>query len=70
MMSRQQADVLAILAEVCNKYPDWPLGQLVANVAVWADEDIWDLDDEELLQAAQAHLEQLALSAMDVGGHL
>jgi hypothetical protein len=31
----------------------------VSNVAGWADVDLWDVDDEQLLVAATAHIEQL-----------
>ena len=31
-------------------YPDWRLGRLVANVAGWADQEIWDIEDEQLLE--------------------
>ncbi len=59
MNSQARAELLASIAELCRRYPDWRLGQLVANVAGWADEEIWDVEDEQLLVAAQAHLRQL-----------
>jgi hypothetical protein len=31
----------------------------VANVAGWADQEIWDIEDEQLLGAARLHLQQL-----------
>jgi hypothetical protein len=58
-----QTDLFAALAELSRRYPDWRIGQLVANVAGWADEDIWDVDDERLLAAATAHLQQQATEA-------
>jgi hypothetical protein len=60
MNSKQRADLLAAIADLCQRYPDWRLGQLVANVAGWADQDIWDVEDEQLLEAARLHLQQLA----------
>ena len=59
MNSQQCADLLAAIAELRQRYPDWRLGQLVANVAGWADQEIWDVEDEQLLEAARLHLEQL-----------
>jgi len=60
-MSSQQHDQLSsTIAELRTRYPDWRLGQLVANVAGWADRDIWDVEDEQLLDAARLHLEQHA----------
>lgn len=62
MNSQQRADLLATVAELCERYPDWRLGQLVANVAGWADQEIWDVEDAQLLEAARLHLQQLAAS--------
>jgi hypothetical protein len=62
MTSQKRADLLASIALLCQKYPDWRLGQLVANVAGWADQEIWDVEDEQLLQAARLHLQQLTNS--------
>ena len=59
MISQQRANLLAAIAELCQRYPDWRLGQLVANVAGWADQEIWDVEDEQLLEAVRLHLEQL-----------
>ena len=59
MISQQRADLLAAITELCRRYPEWRLGQLVANVAGWADQEIWDVEDEQLLEAARLHLEQL-----------
>lgn len=57
-IQKQRADLLAAIAELCQRYPEWRFGQLVANVAGWADQEIWDAEDEQLLQAARLHLEQ------------
>jgi hypothetical protein len=58
--TQQRADLLAAIAALCQRYPDWRFGQLVANVAGWADQEIWDVEDEALLEAARLHLEQLS----------
>ena len=60
MNSKQRTDLLAALGELCQRYPDWRLGQLVANVAGWADQDVWDVEDEQLLEGTRLHLQQLA----------
>ncbi|HYV36922.1 MAG TPA: hypothetical protein VE988_14545 [Gemmataceae bacterium] len=60
MNAKHQADLLAVLADLCQRYPEWRLGQLVANVAGWADREIWDVEDEQLLEAARLHLGQLS----------
>ena len=59
MNSEGRADLLEAVAVLHRQYPDWRLGQLVANIAGWADQDIWDVEDEQLLAAAQLHLQQL-----------
>ena len=69
MNSHPRVDLLAAIAELCQRYPDWRLGQLIANVAGWADQEIWDAEDEQLLEAARLHLEQLAPSAATHSGH-
>jgi hypothetical protein len=45
------------LAELERRYPDWRLGQLISNVAGWADKDVWDVEDDQLLAAAEQHLQ-------------
>jgi hypothetical protein len=59
MTIEQHVEWMAALAELSRRYPDWRFGQLVANVAGWADKEIWDVEDAQLLAAAQAHLDQL-----------
>jgi hypothetical protein len=59
-MNEQRPELLEAIAELRRRYPDWRLGQLIANVAGWADQEIWDVEDEQLLAAAQLHLRQLA----------
>ncbi len=55
--------LLRLLAQMSEQYPDWRLGQLVANTAGWArqlsepqDTGIWDVEDEEMLAALESHL--------------
>lgn len=60
MKSQERADLLAAMMELCEQYPHWRFGQLVSNVAGWADHEIWDVEDEQLLAAARLHLAQLA----------
>jgi hypothetical protein len=59
MNSQDRAELLATIAELSQRYPHWRLGQLAANVAGWADQEIWDIEDEQLLEAARVHLQQL-----------
>ncbi len=60
MNKRDRTELLDTLAELQRSYPDWRLGQLISNVAGWADQNIWDIEDEQLLAAAEEHLQALA----------
>jgi hypothetical protein len=60
MNNSSRAELLSAIAELCVRYPHWRLGQLIANVSGWADQDVWDVGDEQLLEAARAHLQDLA----------
>jgi hypothetical protein len=62
-MTLVREKVLRLLAQMSERYPEWRLGQLVANVAGWArqptephDTGIWDVEDEEMLSALERHL--------------
>jgi hypothetical protein len=59
-MNDPNPELLNAIAELQRLYPHWRLGQLIANVAGWADQDVWDVEDEQLLAAAELHLRQLA----------
>jgi hypothetical protein len=59
MKNQERAELLAAIEQLCERYPHWRLGQLVANVAGWANQEIWDVEDQQLLAAACLHLSQL-----------
>ena len=61
-MNATRKEVFRLLAELSELHPEWRLGQLMANVTVWArqptephDTGIWDVEDDELLAALQGH---------------
>lgn len=65
-MSPVREKVLHLLGQMSERYPEWRLGQLVANVASWArqptephDTGIWDIEDDEMLTALERHLKQV-----------
>jgi hypothetical protein len=60
MTERAQAELFDTLTELRRRYPEWRLGQLISNVAGWADRNVWDIEDEQLLAAAEEHLRALA----------
>jgi hypothetical protein len=50
-------ELMAAVGELRSLFPDWRMGQLVANLTQAAGRDregaIWDVEDEELLAAAR-----------------
>lgn len=62
-MSHAAGDkLLAAIAELRALFPEWRLGQLVANLVTAAGRtepgSIWDIGDEELLAAARRLIER------------
>jgi hypothetical protein len=62
-MTPVRKEVLRLLATMSERYPEWRLGQMVANITLWArqptephDSGIWDVEDEELLATLERHL--------------
>jgi hypothetical protein len=60
MNEHQRTRLSDALVELQRQYPEWRLGQLICNVAGWSDLDVWDVEDEQLLAAAEEHLHALA----------
>jgi hypothetical protein len=56
MTDHERGELFTALSELARRYPHWRVGQLVANVAGWADAEVWDAEDGQLLSAARAHL--------------
>lgn len=59
MITRDRTELLHALTLLAERYPNWRFGQLVSNLAGWTDVAFWDVEDEKLLAAAQAHLDHL-----------
>lgn len=53
-------EVLAAFGDLHALFPDWRIGQLVANVLLAAgrDGELWDVADEDLLTAARRLVER------------
>ena len=63
-MNRAVRDgLLGVLTGFSDHAPDMRFGQLIANLAFIArtsgPSDVWDVEDEELLEAARSHLRHL-----------
>jgi hypothetical protein len=62
-MTTTRKELFRLLEEASECYPHWRLGQLVANVAMWAkqptephDTGVWDIEDTEMVAALKQHL--------------
>ena len=60
MADHDRSELFSVLSELARRYPHWRVGQLVANVAGWADAEVWDAEDEKLLSAARMHISVLS----------
>ncbi len=59
--SELKQDILSALSELVEHTPDVRFGQLIANLSVIArgptPEAVWDMEDDELLEAVKCHIE-------------
>jgi hypothetical protein len=62
MISPVRQDALRLLARLIELAPEVRLGQLLVNLSYMARgmrvESIWDMEDEELVEAAAKHIDQ------------
>ena len=61
-MNPQRAQLLKVIAELSEAFPEWRMGQLISNLATSAGKlesgAVWDLEDDEAITAAQRLLER------------
>ena len=60
MIQPQRDELLTLIAEMSELYPDWRLGQLLINLSNFADAEAWDINDDQLISAARKHLAKQA----------
>ena len=69
--SASTSELLKVLAELSETFPDWRLGQTIANLATAAgqmdESGVWDLEDAEALASARRLIKQHKTEA-DAGG--
>ena len=53
-----RVELLDALHQLSRLRPQWRLGQLIANLAGWANQEVWEVEDEQLLAVAREHLDQ------------
>ena len=62
MSSTVRQELMQVLAELSEVCPEVRMGQLITNLSYLArglsNESIWDVEDEELLEAARKHLQE------------
>ena len=49
--------LLRALEDLGRRFPHWRFGQLVSNAAGWADVNVWDVEDGQLLDAVRKQAE-------------
>lgn len=64
MIDETRREILSSLARLSELAPDIRFGQLIANLSYLAlgptNEAIWDMEDEQLLEAIAQHLADLS----------
>ena len=62
MSTSENEELMCALSKLRSLFPDWRLGQLVANLVLATGNDgedaIWDVEDEQLLTAARRLIER------------
>ncbi len=57
MSPPERQELLRLIEEMGESYPEFRLGQLIANLAFWARGDqegaVWNVEDEELIAAVR-----------------
>jgi len=60
MIPSERCELLRLIEEMSEGYPEFRLGQLIANLAFWARGDqegaVWNIEDEELMAAAREQI--------------
>ena len=61
-MNSERCELIKLVTELSEIYPDMRLGQLVTNLAHWAKGPIvsaaWDATDQELIAAAKKNIQR------------
>ena len=57
MNPQLRSKLIQALEEIGQRFPNWRFGQLIDNVAGWADVSTWDIEDQQILDAARSYLD-------------
>jgi hypothetical protein len=70
MMNPVRAEILRLLPRLSELTPDVRFGQLIANLSYLAvgptAEAVWDMEDEQLLEAIRQHIADLSERSVEV----
>jgi hypothetical protein len=70
MIDTTRREILHLLERLSELAPDVRFGQLIANLSYLAigptNEAIWDMEDEQLLEAIRQHIADLSLRQSSV----
>ena len=70
MITAQRQEILRLLEQLSELTPDVRFGQLIANLSYLAvgpsNEAIWDMEDEQLVEAIRKHIADLSDRAANV----
>ena len=62
MIPAERQELIRLIEEMSEGYPEFRLGQMIANLAFWARGDqegaVWNVGDEELMAAAREQISQ------------
>ena len=60
MIPAERRELIRLIEEMSEGYPEFRLGQLIANLTFWARGDqegaVWNVEDEELMAAAREQI--------------
>jgi hypothetical protein len=68
MIPSERQELLRLIEEMSEAYPEFRLGQLIANLAFWARGDqegaVWNVEDVELIAAASEQIQNAQRRAL------
>ena len=71
MIPAERRQLLRLIEEMGEGYPEFRLGQLIANLAFWARGDqkgaVWNVEDEELMAAVREPIQNAKHRVQPVG---
>jgi hypothetical protein len=60
MNADTRKELIRLIERMSDEHPNWRLGQMIINLAGLTNAEVWDVEDEELLESAKTHLDNVA----------